>query len=733
MKKTANRVLVLLILSVMIITIFPKLILSVFATDVLYGDCNLDGKINNRDLGLLQRYIKGSVEFSEKQLKNADLDNSGNIDMSDMSIFYKILVLGDEIQLPVKYGDIDNNGVIDAQDVELLSQYTEGTKEFSQQEKICADINVDDNVNNYDLEILKQYTEKYSSDNGENIKSVIYGDINYDGKINMKDLGLLQQSLNSSEARPFNVQLKMDFNLDGVVNNIDLNILTLYLTEHVKKLPIVCGDIDFNGKINNRDLALMARHLANQGLLTKEQLLASDLNADGIVNYIDYEIFKMHLTGWEGYEKLPLVGDINVEEGDISISILYGDANCDNIVNNEDIVTIKNNQDLMTDEGTINADVNLDGKINFIDANLVNLYIEGKITLPVKYGDINKDDVVNEEDIDLINQYIEGTKEFTDQQKTCADVNVDGIVNYYDTTLLSKYSEGNMRLPFIMGDVNLDGKINNRDLGLYQQYYFNMISFSKEQKNVADLNSDGTINDVDLQVLTKYLNGVIDALPIIYGDVDGNGKLDNNDEQMIREHLVDNCTFDTQQLYVADVNIDEKINMKDLGLVQQCIAGKRTLPQTFIKNETVIKETKGNTDILKGFNIDEDGIAASEVMTNFTDNVQVIIYNEKQEEIANDTTVGTGDIIEGYYDVNGLPNQEYVVIIYGDTNGDGLISPLDALAIIKNKNNKVLFSNEFCEEAGRILSGNSVEEPSAIDALAIIKHLNGKYTIDQTK
>ena len=83
--------------------------------------------------------------------------------------------------------------------------------------------------------------------------------------------------------------------------------------------------------------------------------------------------------------------------------------------------------------------------------------------------------------------------------------------------------------------------------------------------------------------------------------------------------------------------------------------------------------------------------------------------------------------------INSLLNQTYIIVIYGDTNGDGQITPLDALAIIKNKNNKVLFSNEVYAEAGRILTQDNKATPSAVDALAIIKHLNKKYTISQSK
>ena len=70
--------------------------------------------------------------------------------------------------------------------------------------------------------------------------------------------------------------------------------------------------------------------------------------------------------------------------------------------------------------------------------------------------------------------------------------------------------------------------------------------------------------------------------------------------------------------------------------------------------------------------------------------------------------------------------------MYGDINGDGKISAVDALTLIKGINGKIYFEQPSILEAGRILTtGNN--KPKAADALAIIKHINGKYTINQSK
>ena len=150
-------------------------------------------------------------------------------------------------------------------------------------------------------------------------------------------------------------------------------------------------------------------------------------------------------------------------------------------------------------------------------------------------------------------------------------------------------------------------------------------------------------------------------------------------------------------------------------------------------NEEVKKDILGSKETISGFEVTQEGIKVSEVTKSFTDNVKTVVYDKNYKEIDESEIVGTGYTVENFYDIEDFANQEYTVVIYGDTTGDGLITPVDALAIIKNRNEKVLFTSEFYNEAGRILTENKEETPTALDALAVIKHLNGKYTINQSK
>lgn len=56
---------------------------TVTISEVLIGDVNLDGVVNEADSTLLNKYLAGTVIFSDTQARAADTDNDGAIDNND--------------------------------------------------------------------------------------------------------------------------------------------------------------------------------------------------------------------------------------------------------------------------------------------------------------------------------------------------------------------------------------------------------------------------------------------------------------------------------------------------------------------------------------------------------------------------------------------------------------------------------------------------------------------------
>ena len=57
----------------------------------LLGDVTLDGQVNITDATEIQKYLAGSVEFSEVRKLNADVNGDGNISITDATTIQKII------------------------------------------------------------------------------------------------------------------------------------------------------------------------------------------------------------------------------------------------------------------------------------------------------------------------------------------------------------------------------------------------------------------------------------------------------------------------------------------------------------------------------------------------------------------------------------------------------------------------------------------------------------------
>lgn len=145
----------------------------------------------------------------------------------------------------------------------------------------------------------------------------------------------------------------------------------------------------------------------------------------------------------------------------------------------------------------------------------------------------------------------------------------------------------------------------------------------------------------------------------------------------------------------------------------------------YITNSKInLKEVEGE-NVISGLEV---GQTVKEFLDekNFKEEYIVKFYNSENKELASDTIIGTGTIVKLYKDEELV--KEYIVIIYGDTTGDGKIQPTDALTLIRALNKKIELDSPVYLEAGKVSGG---ENASAYDALTIVKSLNGKAEIKQ--
>lgn len=159
----------------------------------------------------------------------------------------------------------------------------------------------------------------------------------------------------------------------------------------------------------------------------------------------------------------------------------------------------------------------------------------------------------------------------------------------------------------------------------------------------------------------------------------------------------------------------------------------------YIKDDAQIQNDFTNIDgedfnLISGFRLTDNKVTFQDLLDldAFAEGVTAKAYKNGSEILATEG-LGTGSKIRLYKGEELV--REFDVIVYGDVSGDGEITTLDALTLIRAINDKLPYDYDFSTihwAAGQVFTGHQdVHGPSAIDALAIIKHLNEKYEITQ--
>ena len=356
-------------------------------------------------------------------------------------------------------------------------------------------------------------------------KAVI-GDVNGDEKIAIADYGKILQYVNNSKELTKQELFNADVNADGKVNSIDYLLISRIIKgQYPNTLPnepitdyVFYGDVNEDGEITNEDATLLSNYLNNNTRMSNQVLKNSDVNGDGKVNKADYIILIKYLASPDKYNNsLPIYS--------IKDYILYGDVNEDGEITEEDSTLLSNylnNNTKISDQALKNADVNGDGKVNIIDLGLLQMYVETPDnytnTLPerritnytIQYGDVNLDGEVDIYDVTESSNYLDSTSSLKGQQLLNADVNGDGKINRIDTALIF--------------DLSFGTKINSpmTDYTLY-----------------GDLNNDGILDNNDIDKLTRYLRGStgLDNQARKNADVNGDGVINNTDLTLLQNKI----------------------------------------------------------------------------------------------------------------------------------------------------------------------------------------------------
>ena len=137
--------------AVLALASLPVLGASAEETTYALGDVDMDGVVTGHDTAMVSRYVLGYITLKEEQLKLADVNEDGVVDLTDVTKLYN------EKQIYV-LGDVDMDGVVTGHDTAMVSRYVlDDTYTLTEEQLKLADVNEDGVVDQADAD--KLYTE----------------------------------------------------------------------------------------------------------------------------------------------------------------------------------------------------------------------------------------------------------------------------------------------------------------------------------------------------------------------------------------------------------------------------------------------------------------------------------------------------------------------------------------------------------------------------------------------
>lgn len=113
-------------------------------------------------------------------------------------------------------GDVNSNGVFDKNDLDYLGSYLSNSITLNEYQLIAADINLDGTIDINDRKLTNSFDHS------------VYGDVNSNGSIDIFDTIALSKYITNPSSITINLKAA-DLNWDGVVNQSDLEMLSVFI------------------------------------------------------------------------------------------------------------------------------------------------------------------------------------------------------------------------------------------------------------------------------------------------------------------------------------------------------------------------------------------------------------------------------------------------------------------------------------------------------------------------
>ena len=278
------------------------------------------------------------------------------------------------------------------------------------------------------------------------------------------------------------------------------------------------------------------------------------------------------------------------------------------------------------------------------------------------------------------------------------------------------------------------------------------IEYSSSNSSVAAVDSSGNIIGLKTGTATITVksknNNVSDSIEVIvYTPVEEiqlgleSLMLQEGSEYTIIPVLIPTDADETKLIYrsenadIATVTQEGKVTALSEGKVKIIVEAENTNVSAELEVNVVPKLAEGEIKFDESLQImqneiigwDYKNMTVEQIKAKITTNYKIEIYDAKDKLLSDSEIAGTGSKIR-FVDDTGEVKIEYIIILYGDVNGDGKINSTDLLVLQRHILEIEKLTGPF------IVAGNinkNGKNPSSLDSLIIQRHILGLKIISQ--
>lgn len=600
------------------------------------SDINKDGKIDDKDLQLLQKYLDiGNANISKiANIKTNNLQNAKDYQKSDIN--------GDGI---INGTDVMIFGIINGRDgfKELIEQY------------IKIDINKDGAFNQEDINLYRYTLSDINGDGildiNDQILSLIYSnEISLENSdVNKLDLQKIK-TYYIENAQKIKEYIISDVYQDGLIDDIDRKYWETYWDKIVENINTATVE-DNKNKIEDN------KNKINE---IKNIIETYDANDDEKVNERDIETTpNLENEIQECIQNYDIDRNGSIEDNVFKLVIHYSDGKTSegNITSNESNqrevsdIEFRVTGDclfLQTQNNLINYEMQNKGKdeilalINECSNNNDSYYLY----------DINTDNTITQEDLTKYNELYENIDEVSNMISENSFIKNDTEKEFVNK--LDEYIKS-------IGDIDFDKVKNISEFyneNITENSYFSSTdidsSNNKEELLKRDLNNDNSIDYKDHEIYKTYVrfknspNEEKENLELVYYEYILNTEFTDEEKRWLLDGGYENSKS-------LDINGDEKITQDDYDLLDQ------------YDEDTYIKRCKDtsleNIEKIIGYDVDGNGEFDQldlELIEKY--NSEILDLNGNKGFNSNDI-----DLLREIIDCVNVDNQTIIDIISSDT------------------------------------------------------------------